>query len=247
MKNIFLAILCLSITPEVFAQNELVFNDEHVVSVFFRDYTEIIHGDSCMLYYIDTSKCLMVVGSPIRKNTEIYKEALTEMQNLLNEIGHNRNPSAEDLGISATELSESAHYLRRSLFYYRLRRKTSKERCSVIRRRLQSLDTFNLWLQEKYPVYDEGELLINTIHDPSGMKIIVGTDKQKYYFDMRDIELFQPYLMRTSDMDCLKLLTNFRINLHLNNVFKALKINRKIPFSKEIIELYTAYCIEEYQ
>ncbi len=239
MKRFFLAILCLSITTEIFAQNELVFNNEHVVSVFFIDYTEIIHGDSCMLCYIDTSKYLMVTGRLISKKTEVYKEAMKKMQNLLNEIGLNKNPSAEDFEISATVLKKNK--------LPKLCRKLNTEKRTSIRKRIQSLDTFNIWLQEKHPVYDEGTLLINTIHNPCGLKIIVDTNKKEYYFDMRDIELFQPYLMRTSDKDCLKYITNFCINKYLYNIFKILKIDRKIPFVNEIIESYNVYCTEEYR
>ena len=201
MKYFSLAILCLTITTKIFAQNELVFNNEHVVSVFFIDYTRIIHGDSCMLCYIDTSEYLMVTCRPNSKKTEVCKEAMKEMQIFLDEIGHDKNPSAEDFGISATVLKKNK--IPKSC------RKLSKEKRTSIRKRIQSLDTFQIWIQEKYPVNDEGTLSINTIHNPSGMKIIVHTDKKKYYFDMRDIELFQPYLMRTSEKDCLKHLTNF--------------------------------------
>ena len=164
---------------------------------------------------------------------------MKKMQNLLDEIGHNRNPSAEDFGISATVLKKNK--------LPKLCRILNTEMCITLRKRIQSLDTFNIWLQEKYPIYDEGTLSINTIHNPCGLKIIIHTDKKKYYFDMRDIELFQPYLMRTSDKDCLKHLTNFCINKHLYNIFKILKVDRKIPFVNEIIESYNVYCTEEYR
>lgn len=237
MKYFRFAILCLSIMTDVFAQNKLVFNNEHVVSISFMDYKKSAHGDSCMLCYIDTSEHLMVTDRLISIKTEIYEESMKEMQNLLDEIGHNRNPSAEDFGIFEAVAKKKLP---------KLGRKSSKEKYMFIRKRIKSLDTFNIWLQKKFPVYDEGTVLINTIQDPYGVKIIIHTDKKKYFFDMRDIELFQPYLMRTSDRDCLKYLTNFCINKHLYNIFKLLKIDRKIPFVNEIIESYNVYCTEGY-
>lgn len=239
MKYLSIAILCLSISTGIFAQNELVFNNEHVVSVSFIDYKEIIHGNSLMLCYIDTSKYLLVKDKFISTKTGVCKEVMNEMQNLLDEIGHNRNPSAEDLGITAAVLRKNK--------LPGPSRRWRNELCTSINKRIQSLDTFNIWLQENYPVYDEGKLSINTIPDPCGMKITVHTDKKKYYFDMRDIELFQPYLMRTSDQDCLKHLTNFCLNTHLYNIFKILRIDRKIPFTNEVIESYNVYCAEEYR
>lgn len=222
---------------KIFAQNELTFNNEHVVSIFFMDYKEIIHEDSCVLCYIDASKQLMVAGRLISTKKKVHKEVVKEIQSLLDEIGQNKEPSAEDFGISKSVLKKNK--LPRSC------RISSKETCTIIRDRIQSLDTFNIWLQEKFPVYDEETLLINTIHDPCGIKIIIHTDTEKYFFDMRDIELFQPYLMRTSDKDCLKCLTNFCVNEQLYTIFKILRIDRKIPFAKEIIELYNVYCTEE--
>lgn len=247
MKRFFLIILCVLLATRIDAQVELVFDNSHVVSVSFMDYTKDNHGLSCLLQYIDSSNQLLVNGKKVRKSSDVYTEALEDIQCICDEIGHNRVPMAEDLGITVSFMKKQFNRKRIRLKYNNEFMKPSKADCDSILKIYQSLDKFNEWLMKTYPVFDQGVLVVNTAHNPLGLKIIIQTDKKTYYFDMTDIELFQPYMMRTSDKDCLRFLTNFNVNKHLWDLFKALNIKRNIPLKEEVIDSYILFCAEEYR
>lgn len=229
------------------AQRELVYAKEHVVSVSFIDYVWKSFGDSCLVKYVDSCDHLKVEKKHIYENTEIYNESLKEIQYLLDEIGNNRIPCAEDMDINISVLKKNFNRNLIRLKYYELFLKPDKKECDSIINRYQTIDAMNVWLKKKFPLVDDGFFVINTAHDPYGMRIIIQTDKELYYFDMRDIEKFQPYLMRSSNKESMKFLTNFNVNKHIRNLYGRLKIHRNIPWKNDVIDLYIISCAEEYR
>jgi hypothetical protein len=165
----------------------------------------------------------------------------------LDVIAHDRVPAAEDMDIDTVVLKERFNRDLVQKEYGGWFLEPDSDACVYILKEYQSIDKLNAWLQKSYPSIDSGVFVINTAHDPRGIKIVIQTDMRTYYFDMRDIEIFQPYLMRTSDKDCLKFITNFNINKHIRNLFRALNVNRKIPWRDEVIESYILFCAEEYR
>lgn len=245
MKKDILIILFVLISQRICAQCDLVFENKRVVSVCFADYSLKNNGDSCILQY--NASQITADGHFYDINSSIYKELMEEMQSLLNEISHNRIPIAEYLDINTSILKE---YLSKDSIqknYYDLFLEPDDDDCLFILNKYQSLDLFASWLHEEYPIIDSGVFLINTAHDPRGIKIAIQTDMRTYYFDMRDIEIFQPYLMRTSDKDCLRFITNFNVNKHIRNLFKVLNIHRNVPWRDEVIESYILFCAKDYR
>ena len=237
----------LLFTSRSFAQGKLIFENEHVVSISFVDYTEKIQGDSCLLQYNDSCDHLWVLRRHVYNDSRVYNRSLKEMQSLLDEIGRNNVPTAEDLDINIYVMKKELNRRKILLKYNQLFLAPDKDESENILKRYQPVHVFNDWLQNSYPIIDSGLIVINTAHDFRGMKIIIKTDRKVVYFDMRDIEMFQPYLMRTSDKDCLKLFTNFNVNKHIKNIFKILNIGRNVPWVDEVIESYILFCAKDYR
>ena len=233
------------ISQRIYAQCDLVYEDKPVVAVCIADYSLKNNDDSCMLRYNDHQ--IISNGLFYDSNSCVYKEFIQEMQSLLDEINHNRVPTIEDLEIDTVVLKKRFNKDSVQKEYSEWFLEPDSDVCVYILEEYQSLDKLNAWLQKSYPIIDSGVFVINTAHDPRGIKIVIQTDMRTYYFDMRDIEIFQPYLMRTSDKDCLKFITNFNINKHIRNLFRALNVNRKIPWRDEVIESYILFCAEEYR
>ncbi|WP_405375394.1 hypothetical protein [Pseudobutyrivibrio sp.] len=239
MKSILLTLFSLVIVTKLYAQNNLIFEGENVQSILFVDYIE----DSCLLQYNDNR--IISLGHTYDRDSPIYKNSVREIQSLLDVINHNRVPTAEDLDIDMVVLKERFNRNLLQKKYYDLFLEPDSEDCVYILEKYQSLDMLTAWLQKSYPIIDSGEIVINTAHDIHGMKVIIQTDRRKVYFDMRDIELFQPYLKRTSNKNCLIFLTNYNVNKHIQHIFKLLNINREIPWIDEVIESYILFCAED--
>lgn len=241
MKSILLTLFSLVIVTKLCAQNNLIFEGENVQSILFVDYIE----DSCLLQYNDNR--IISSGHTYDRDSHIYKNSVRGIQSLLDVIDHNIVPTAEDLDIDMVVLKERFNRDLLQKKYYDLFLEPDSEDCVYLLEKYQSLDMLTAWLQESYPIIDSGEIVINTAHDIHGMKVIIQTDSRKVYFDMRDIEIFQPYLMRTSDKDCLRFITNFNVNKHVRYVFKSLNVNRNIPWINEVIESYILFCAKDYR
>jgi hypothetical protein len=245
MKGILLTLFSFVIATKLCAQNKLIYEDENVQSLFFVDYTLRGSEDSCLLQYSNNQ--IISSGNTYGGDSHIYGNLLKEIQALLDVIAHDRVPAAEDMDIDTVVLKERFNRDLVQKEYGGWFLEPDSDACVYILKEYQSIDKLNEWLQKSYPSIDSGVFVINTAHDPRGIKIVIQTDMRTYYFDMRDIEIFQPYLMRTSDKDCLKFITNFNINKHIRNLFRALNVNRKIPWRDEVIESYILFCAEEYR
>lgn len=245
MKGIFLILCSLLITVKLCAQNNLIYENEDVTSVSFMDYTLKDIEDSYLFQYKDNR--IISSGSIYDVDSDIFEELLKEIQYLLDDIDHNRAPSAEDLDIDSVVLKERFNCDLVQKKYYDYFLGPDSDDCVYILEKYQSLDKLTAWLQKSYPIIDSGLFMINTAHDPLGMKIVIQTDRRKIYFDMRDIEMFQPYMMRTSDKNCLRFITNFNVNKHLRKLFKTLNIPRDIPWRDEVINSYILFCADEYK
>ena len=240
-----MTIVFVLISQIICAQCDLVFEGKRVVAVCIADYSLNINEDSCTFQYNDHQ----IISHELfyDSNSYVYKEFLQEMQYLLNEIDHNRVPTVEDLEIDTVVLKKQFNRDLIQKKYSKWFLKPDRDACMYILERFQSLAMLTAWLQESYPILDSGVFVINTAHDSRGIKVVVKTDMKTYYFDMRDIEIFQPYMMRTSAKDCLRFITNFNINKHIRNLFKLLNIHREIPWRDEVIESYIRFCAEEYK
>ena len=245
MKKGVLIIICVLILQRICAQCDLAFEDKRVVSVCIVDYSLKIDDDSCLLQYNNYQ--ILSGGNSYDSNSYVYKELTKEIQFLLDDIGHNKVPSAEDLDIDAVILKERFNSDLVQKKYAEIFLEPDSNDCMYILEKYQSLGMFTSWLQNAYPIIDSGVFVMNTAHDPRGIKIVVQTDRRTYYFDMRDIEMFQPYLMRTSDKNCLRFITNYNVNKHLQSLFKAMNIHREVPWRDEVIESYILFCAEEYR
>ena len=244
MKGMLL-VLFLLIATKICAQNELIYENENVQSLFFVDYTLKGSEDSCLLQYNNSQ--IISLGNTYVRDYPIFNILLKEIQTLLDVIAHNSVPTAEDMDIDTIVLKERFNKDLVQKRYDEWFLEPDSDAYVYILEEYQSLDKLNAWLQESYPIIDSGVFVINTAHDPRGIKIVIQTDMRTYYFDMRDIEIFQPYLMRTSDKDCLKFITNFNVNKHLRNLFKTLNIRRGVPWRNEIIESYIHFCAVDYR
>lgn len=248
MKHYSFIVLYLLLVTSNYAQNGLTFLDDHVIMVSFVDYEKKNPDDSCIFQYVDSIGFIRMEQKHIHHiGSYKYEVLLQELQSLLDELCYNRLPQPEILSISLVELKKRFTRGRIIFKYSEQFLSPNWEDCDSIMKRYRSVDTFYLWLKKTYPIIDSGTFVINTAHDTRGIKIIIQTKKKKYYYDMRDIELFQPYLMRTSDNDCLRFITNFTINKHIRNLFKELKVCRKIPWTNELIDKYIISCAEDYR
>lgn len=241
----FLIIAFVLISQKICAQCDLMFEGKRVVALCIADYSLKINDDSCLFRYNDHQ--IISNGHFYDSNSYVYNEFLEEMQSLLNEINHNRMPTVEDLEIDTVMLKEQFNRDLVQKEYGEWFLEPDSDDCSYIMGKYCSLDILTAWLQKSYLIIDSGVFVINTAHDSRGIKIVIQTDRKIYYFDMRDIEIFQPYLMRTSDKDCLRFITNFNINKHIRNIFKVLNIHREIPWRDEVIESYILFCAEDYR
>ena len=244
MKKCITVILALLFTAKIDAQCELKFQNEDVMSVSFVDY---IGRDSCILQYDDGDGFLCANHNHRYTHGRIYREALKEIQMLLDTIVHNRIPQAEDIDINISVMKK--YFSRRQIRskYYSIFLEPDREDCNEILGRYQEIAILDNWLEKTYPIIDSGVFVINTSHDIRGMKIIIQTNKKTYYFDMSDVDSFQPYLMRTSDKDCLKFITNFNVNKSLRKLFKILKVKRSIPWQEAVLDSYIRSCAKTYR
>ena len=246
MKDSILIIVFMSVAVNVFAQHDLIFENEKVKSVTIIDNASHFDNNCCLIQYIDSCKLLIVSEKHLHnEKSHIYIESLIEIQSLLKEITRYRTPTSDALEVDAEEMNRffNAKVIRKK--YYDLFMEPNKEDRKAILHKYQSIDLFNKWLTQQYPVLDSGQLKINTAHDLRCIKIIIQTDNKIYYFDMRDIELFQPYLMRTSDLNCIKFITNFNVNKHIRNLFRLANIHRNVPWKEALINSYILWCAED--
>lgn len=243
MKN-FLFICCFSFLSIVSnAQDKLSFKGEPVKKVSIIDHSS--DTAICILMY-DDKNGLSLPHSKLShsKQSKRYPKIISELQLLLSDISNNRVPMADDLDINQACLRKVfIKMCVKTEFYYLY---CDKEERSNIRKKYGTVDGFNSWVKTAYPILDSGTIRINTAHAPMGMNIIIETKCDTYYFVMRDLGNFQPYLMTAKNKDCLASITNFRINRHLMNLCSEIKYARSIPWKNDLLQEYLNYCSEDY-
>ena len=214
---------CTSSKTVTNVQNGLRFNGEAVVSLSIRDYNQ----KNNLLQFSDSIRRKIIVKKRVyNEYTSVFHDVLDELQLLLYEIGNDGVPTAEDFGIDEKLLKERID-----------------ETNQWLPERYISVKMLNEWLMEEYSNYVGGLNWIK-IHTgpPCGIRIIVRTEKESYYFDMDDEFEFQPYWMRTSSKNCFRSIVNFNVNRHLIDIFNVLRIKRKVHWRDDIIDKYVSDC-----
>lgn len=211
-----------------FAHNKLWFNGKKVVSLSITDY----YKKNSLLQYTDSnSRKIEVRRREYYENSRVFHDALNEMQLMLLEIGHDRKPTAEELGIDEAALKRRID-------------KTNR----WIPEKYISVKMMNKWLKDEYHINDTEEghnwIKIRT-GQPCGIRIVVRTEDETYYFDMEEADEFQTYWMRSTKKDGIRNIVNFNVNKHLIELFRCLRIGRKVPWSNEVIDKYVSDCSEK--